>query len=941
MSSHPPQSDEIDLLTACPACGLHLDLSVLEPLQTISCPRCSAGVTGSSKVGPYSVIEVAGRGGMGVVFKAWDPGLNRMVAIKLLSHAQGQNDDLIQKLEQEASVTATVNHPNVVRVYSTGISAGRFYLVMELVDQGSLDDLMRKQGRVAEMQILRIAIQAAQGMQAAQKVGLLHRDIKPGNLLFSKTMDVKIVDFGLAILQEHAEVSKGELWGTPYYVAPEKLEFQPEDFRSDMYSLGASLFHALAGRPPFEAENANLVAVKRLKAQLVSIQTFAPWVSNATAYAINRMLCKDPDGRFSSYEELIQHLEYARQALAKAAASPKKASRVVLEDDGEQKAWGWVTISAFGLAVVAIIVGCVFWNQITGNSAKGKPDGKSAKSAAIKSASEISWPESVQESINGGRYPQALERLAESQFDPAWHALATYTAAVLAGEQQEAETALTRLGAEAKKLGSRPDGAFLQNLVQEVSLQKTIPTSDIGSLQRSSHEAIAPFVWGIHNLSLGDTASGVEHLREFRRITPEGSAAWISGLKTGATNLMGMAEEFEMACRKLEAEKDLKKKIAMGIELKQGPRLFRARAQMVTASIQGEMQSAQSRLSMPPGPGVYRIVNRKSTKCLQGIAGEKGLSGQVNQVSPGGGPNQRWSILTRGDQTFQIKCQASNRVMALKNKKPGEPVVKIPSKAAPEEFWKVVHVERGWFQIVSAASNLALTAGEEIVASTPTDGAASQEWQFVGIDQLHGDWRFAEVGYAPVEQLTIAPDGGTIQMKGVEGHQDNRMDSSRYLCKLATGDCTITARVVITGEQASRIRAGAMIRNNIQSNAPSMSALLAPGAGGRALVRLKAGDSVNEVQHAKLHHSWVRLVRQQRTITAALSYDGKYWTQVDKQTFPELPASVLIGLAVLSTDHTGSTAVDFTNVDIQPPTAVSKSELVFATPSTPPDAPKQ
>jgi serine/threonine protein kinase len=197
-------------------------------------------------------------------------------------------------LKKEASITASINHPNVVKVYTVGQDRGLVYIVMELVDKGSLDDLMTLQGRVAEAQVLEIGIGIAKGLNAALQKGLIHRDIKPGNILFADAHTAKIVDFGLAVLQEHASTVAGEVWGTPYYVAPEKLDNQPEDFRSDMYSLGGTLFHALAGRPPFEAETASMVALKHIKSQVVSLQAFAPDVSSSTAYVINKTLAKEP-----------------------------------------------------------------------------------------------------------------------------------------------------------------------------------------------------------------------------------------------------------------------------------------------------------------------------------------------------------------------------------------------------------------------------------------------------------------------------------------------------------------------------------------------------------------------------------------------------------------------------------------------------------------------
>jgi eukaryotic-like serine/threonine-protein kinase len=196
----------------------------------------------------FQVLEVAGRGGMGVVYKAHDASLERDVALKLLHKGHSDQTKLIRRLETEAAVTASINHPHVVKVFSTGVDRGRFFLAMELVGKGSLDDLIRLQGRIAESQALTVAIQSAQGLRAVHYHGLIHRDVKPGNILFADSRTAKIVDFGLAIFMEQEESVRGEIWGTPYYVAPEKLDEKPEDFRSDIYSLGATIFHALAGR---------------------------------------------------------------------------------------------------------------------------------------------------------------------------------------------------------------------------------------------------------------------------------------------------------------------------------------------------------------------------------------------------------------------------------------------------------------------------------------------------------------------------------------------------------------------------------------------------------------------------------------------------------------------------------------------------------------------
>lgn len=291
-----------------------------EPFSSVACPVCGATMRARVHFNNFTLLELLGEGGMGSVFKAVDNNLQRKVALKILKRDAGSTQEDWAKLAAEARLTAAVNHANVVKVFSFGEDHGQFYLAMELVEKGSLDGLMVLQTRVGEAKVLDIGIQIAEGLQAAFEHGLIHRDIKPGNILFATPRLAKIVDFGLArVLSDEAQ-EQGEIWGTPFYVAPEKLDGRPEDFRSDIYSLGGTLFHALAGRPPFDARTASMVVLKHIKSQAVSLQAFAPNVSDETAYLINRMLNKDPDQRYQSYEELLTHLHYARQKLQRRSA---------------------------------------------------------------------------------------------------------------------------------------------------------------------------------------------------------------------------------------------------------------------------------------------------------------------------------------------------------------------------------------------------------------------------------------------------------------------------------------------------------------------------------------------------------------------------------------------------------------------------------------------
>jgi len=343
----------------CPACGSILDVTGAQIFAERTCPVCGTQINVRRTFGHYELMSQVGHGGQGIVYRAVDNTLNRLVALKLLRTEYSADPEFVRQFESEARVTASINHPNVVRVFSFGSGEGHVFLAMELVDRGTFDDLMEKLRRVPEGRALQIGIEIARGLKAGYELGLIHRDVKPGNILFAEDGSSKIVDFGLAMFFEQSAAQTGEIWGTPYYLSPERLNRVAEDFRSDIYSLGATLFHAIAGRPPFEAEDASHVALKHLRSQAVSIQSFAPDVSNATAYVLNRTLLKNPADRQQSYDEFIEQLQFAREeALARAQGKgTQNKSRVVLDDVGSQRAKSWVTIASLVILVVGLISG--------------------------------------------------------------------------------------------------------------------------------------------------------------------------------------------------------------------------------------------------------------------------------------------------------------------------------------------------------------------------------------------------------------------------------------------------------------------------------------------------------------------------------------------------------------------------------------------------------
>src|SRR5213082_791129 len=268
---------------ACPACGMAVDTTDVEPLARVACPRCGEKMRVERTFNHFVLLDTLGLGGMGTVYKARDTLLDRLVALKLLRKDLVGDNDHTSRLQQEARVAASVSHPNVIQVFSSGMDHDQFYLVMELVDHGSLDDLIEQRKRLPEEQVLEAGVQVAKGLRAAHAKGLIHRDVKPANILFADEHTAKIGDFGLAGAAAEGLETRGEIWGTPYYVAPERLNNEPEDLRSDIYSLGATLFHAISGKAPIEGNTNSAVLLRELKQEPLDLCAVAPDVSQGTA----------------------------------------------------------------------------------------------------------------------------------------------------------------------------------------------------------------------------------------------------------------------------------------------------------------------------------------------------------------------------------------------------------------------------------------------------------------------------------------------------------------------------------------------------------------------------------------------------------------------------------------------------------------------------------
>lgn len=296
--------------------------------QTLLDPAELAGQLG--KLGPYEIVEVIGRGGMAVVFKAVDPQLRRTVAIKvpLLSATHQARERFLR----EARAAAGVRHEHVIDIHAVQDFKGVPFLVLEHVVGMSLQERL-EQDSLAVDEIVRIGMETALGLAAAHAQGVIHRDIKPANLLLErKTGRVKIADFGLACAVEDASISQsGVVAGTPRYMAPEQADGQAVDQRADLFSLGSVLYEMAAGQPPFQAKTCLAVLKKVCEETPARVRDLNPAIPEWLAAAIEKLHAKNPADRFQSAGELAellgQHVAHGRQPAAAPpppAATPKR-----------------------------------------------------------------------------------------------------------------------------------------------------------------------------------------------------------------------------------------------------------------------------------------------------------------------------------------------------------------------------------------------------------------------------------------------------------------------------------------------------------------------------------------------------------------------------------------------------------------------------------------
>jgi len=313
-----PMSNKPLKLVTCsnPACEAKVFIpGDLPPLATEPCKRCGHPIMMPMQLRQFELRSKIASGGHGKVYKGFDTVLERFVAVKLMRKELENDPVALEGFYREARACASLNHTNIIHIYAFDELDGQRYLVMEIADRGSLDTRIEKEQRITELECLDIGIKIASALDMALKHNLLHRDIKPGNILFNLDNEPKLVDFGLARHTEAEPESATVTEGTPYYVAPEKIKRERETFLSDMYSLGCTLYHALTGHVPFEAPTVEELVAAHVQIPVTAPNQVIPEVSQRTSDALVKVLAKNPADRFLSYDEFRMEFEAARTYL--------------------------------------------------------------------------------------------------------------------------------------------------------------------------------------------------------------------------------------------------------------------------------------------------------------------------------------------------------------------------------------------------------------------------------------------------------------------------------------------------------------------------------------------------------------------------------------------------------------------------------------------------
>ncbi len=331
----------------CPVCASRLSVRAAALSSQLNCPRCGSRImTPASGVGPgvilddFKLLQRIGRGAMGDVYLARQQSLSRQVAVKVLSPGMTSTPGQVERFRTEMRTLARLQHPNIVTAFYAGHSHGVHYLAMSYVGGESIYDRIQRTGYLSEDEALSVVYKVAEALRYAWNAhGLIHRDIKPANIMIDTDGEVKLTDLGISkyVYEETSAAERSSIFGTPHYMSPEQVRGELDiDFRSDMYSLGATLYQMLTGRPPFEAESIEAIMECQLREPPPPVRDARPDLSRGGEQILLTLLAKNRDGRYDSWSDLLAvvHRTLSDQMPMHIAATPPAvtAEQVIKRD---------------------------------------------------------------------------------------------------------------------------------------------------------------------------------------------------------------------------------------------------------------------------------------------------------------------------------------------------------------------------------------------------------------------------------------------------------------------------------------------------------------------------------------------------------------------------------------------------------------------------------
>jgi len=260
------------------------------------------------KIGKYKIVREIGKGGMGVVYRALDPDTQNHLAVKVLP-ANTVNKAMVERFSREAHAMSRLKHPNLVEVYEVGMTEGQHFYTMEFIEGDSLKTVIKNKGRLPFSECLRISVQIAEALAHIHAEGMIHRDIKPANVMVTQDGEVKLMDFGLVQVADLTRLTvEGSSVGTAEYMSPEQISEDEIDSRSDIYSLGATMYEMISGRPPFEGESLQSVLMKHKYEKPPALRSLRPDTPPALEQIVHKAMAKDVSQRYQKMLDLIKDL---------------------------------------------------------------------------------------------------------------------------------------------------------------------------------------------------------------------------------------------------------------------------------------------------------------------------------------------------------------------------------------------------------------------------------------------------------------------------------------------------------------------------------------------------------------------------------------------------------------------------------------------------------